>query len=481
MSPFLVHNLGDMGYGIWSLVTSLSGYLLLMDLGIGSSLTRYVSKYYKIKDHTNLVSFVNSALLLYLIIGLLIVLISPVTAKVLLLIIKVDPEYKDPLYWLVIITSVDVAILLIRTSLRGVFQGLQRYEIINLVFILLHIVKAFSFYMLITFGLGLLSMASTGLILNLIAVFLFTMIIRYSYYFIHFNFKTVNKSSIKSIYNYSLFSFILMISNQVIYYSSSFVIGFFISASAITYYSIAWSLMEYSKRFCLAFSSVFVPVISEYEAVSNYDKIKDILNKGTKYTLILTMPLCVGVLMFGRPFIALWMGEDYADVCSSILIILIIGQFFELPQRICSSVLKGISMHKNFAIATAISGFFNLVLSIVLVQKYGLLGVALGTTIPQVFLFGIYVPLYTNSIIKQPIAVFFKKTYLKVLLPVLLLFGLLYYCNLYVTPDTYLMLLSEAITCVAIFLSVSLFLSFDTEEKQIIYSGLSKIRNKIFR
>ena len=45
LSPFLVHYLGDSAFGIWVLIFSITGYYGLFDLGIRSSLIRYVSKF----------------------------------------------------------------------------------------------------------------------------------------------------------------------------------------------------------------------------------------------------------------------------------------------------------------------------------------------------------------------------------------------------------------------------------------------------
>src|SRR5580765_5542459 len=34
LSPFIVHTLGDSGYGVWSLLMSIVGYVGLIDLGV---------------------------------------------------------------------------------------------------------------------------------------------------------------------------------------------------------------------------------------------------------------------------------------------------------------------------------------------------------------------------------------------------------------------------------------------------------------
>src|SRR5437764_14534933 len=44
LSPFILHRLGDAAFRIWVLIFSITGYYGLFDLGIRSSVVRYVSK-----------------------------------------------------------------------------------------------------------------------------------------------------------------------------------------------------------------------------------------------------------------------------------------------------------------------------------------------------------------------------------------------------------------------------------------------------
>lgn len=43
--PYLIHTLGDVEYGIYQMVASFAGYLVLMNFGTGTVMTRYVSLY----------------------------------------------------------------------------------------------------------------------------------------------------------------------------------------------------------------------------------------------------------------------------------------------------------------------------------------------------------------------------------------------------------------------------------------------------
>src|SRR6478752_5412863 len=70
LSPFILHRLGDTAYGLWILIFSVTGYYGLFDLGIRSSIVRYVAKFSATEDHAELNRLVNTAMLGYTAIGI---------------------------------------------------------------------------------------------------------------------------------------------------------------------------------------------------------------------------------------------------------------------------------------------------------------------------------------------------------------------------------------------------------------------------
>ena len=45
LSPFVVHHLGEVRYGLWTVTGSIVGYLGLLDLGIRVGVTRFVARW----------------------------------------------------------------------------------------------------------------------------------------------------------------------------------------------------------------------------------------------------------------------------------------------------------------------------------------------------------------------------------------------------------------------------------------------------
>src|SRR5882672_12256379 len=71
LSPFILHRLGDAAFGIWVLIFSITGYYGLFDLGIRSSVVRYVSKAVATGNKEDLTKLINTSLFSYSVLGAL--------------------------------------------------------------------------------------------------------------------------------------------------------------------------------------------------------------------------------------------------------------------------------------------------------------------------------------------------------------------------------------------------------------------------
>src|ERR1700756_1266473 len=71
LSPFILHRLCNTAYGAWGVVFFVSGYFGLFDLGVRSSIIRYVSTYTAKNDMEGLDRLINTSLAGYSAIGLI--------------------------------------------------------------------------------------------------------------------------------------------------------------------------------------------------------------------------------------------------------------------------------------------------------------------------------------------------------------------------------------------------------------------------
>lgn len=478
LSPFLVHTLGDTNYGIWSIISAFAGYMTLLDLGVSSAIAKYVSKYKALKDYKSLNVVFSSGLVIMSLVGLLLFAISPFLADIVVSTFKFDPGMQDTIHALVIVAAIDVAVFVASGVFYGAFFGFQRNEITNAAVLFTALFKAVVFYFVLTSGFGLLAMAVVSLIAHILAALLLALTLRRVEPKVIITTKYADKSTIFSIFNYSKFTFLTMLGLQLIYYSDAFVIGYFLSAAAITIYTIPWSLNEYSNKLIHAVAQTFVPVFSQQEATNERDLYKTYLS-GTKAVILLSNLLCIGVLTLGDEFIGIWMGPRYAVECSTLLTIMFTTQLFKSPQLISYSILLGTANHQKFATYNMAFSVANLILSIILVQKFGLIGVASATAITQILFYVVVTPILTSKVINFSLFDYIKQTYWRIAPASLILFAILSYFASQNPPTGYISLLGQALIGSAVYLVIAFWTLLNSEERQLALHYGGRLTNKV--
>ncbi len=479
LSPYLIHTLGDTNYGVWSVVSALTGYMALLDLGISSAIAKYVAKYKALKDYKSLNIVMGSGIAILMAVGFMLIVVSPFLSSAVVSIFGFEDELGRTVRALIIVASIDIAVFVSTGVLVGAFYGFQRYEIINAVNILVALLKAIAFYLALSNGMGLLAMGVVSLFGNILAASALFIAMRKVEPGVQLKPTSANKETVHSIFVYSKYTFLSMVAMQLVYYSDAFVIGYFLSAAAITYYTIPWSLSEYTNKMILAIAQTFVPVFSEQEATQGNEAIYRTYVTGTKFMLLISNLLCLGVLAVGDYFVALWMGPKYAVECSAILAILFFTQLVKGPQLLSYSILLGTANHQKYSFYNFGFSLLNLALSIVLVQKYGLIGVAIGTAITQCLFYGVITPVLTSRVINASLPTYLKETYLRIIPSALILFFSLKYFAHLNPPDTYFELLSQAAVAALLYVVSAYFILLGADEKEIVASGVRKVKSKV--
>ncbi len=417
LAPFVVHSLGNTYYGIWVIMMQFTGYLYLLDFGIRESVIRYVSKLNATKDYDELDEILNSSVFLYSAIGLLTLIVMAVLALAFGSIFDVAPDVLPMARVVVIISGLTIGTSLAFNVFTGVLMGLQRYDVFNKIGIL----SAFTRLALILFflsrGYGIVALAliqlSIALAANIIIFVVSRRLLRSNGADFRYKHKPVRERLpiFRSLYNYSIHVVINNLGQKAIYYTDALVIGVLLNPASVTFYAIAGNLIEYLRRLILISNNVLNPLVSEMESKDDSQSIHNVLVQGAKLSMLLAIPIAAVYLTMGRQFISHWMGSEYAILSGDVLCVLAVGVVISTPQNTISSVLYGISKHNIIARLRIIETISNLALSLALIQVFGIVGVALGTAIPQIVIMAIILPIMTIRVVGSSLRRFVQQAY----------------------------------------------------------------------
>lgn len=382
--PIYIRYLGDTRYGIWSLVLAVVAYFSLLDLGIGASVVRYVAKFEAINDKDELNRIFSTTCGLFIGAAIVAITISLGMALFWRCPFGVPVELAADTRWLILLLGCNVGVQLVTGVFGAVLIALGRFPARVITEIILQIGTAVAMVAALGAGYGLLGIGVVCLAATVIKGCALAVIVWQYLPQLRFSFALINLSTFRTIRGYSILALLAMIAGRISFATDSIIIGAFLAPEYITYFVLAARLTEYVKGGSWSITNVLTPAISSLEAIGRHEEIKRVFIDGTRYVMLLVIPFVIGLLVLGKPFLTLWLGERLSNLSYPSLVILSIPLFLLVPQSIIARILYGIGRLKWFTAIVMTEALTNLVLSIILVRSFGIEGVAIGTAIPNV-------------------------------------------------------------------------------------------------
>jgi O-antigen/teichoic acid export membrane protein len=383
LSPILVHRLGDARNGIWSLVESILAYLMLFDLGVAASVVRHVARFEATRDRDQLNRIFSASVCVFAVAGALALGIALFVAFPGLYWLNVSEELGAETRWMLVLLGFNLAVGLPLTVFPCTLDGMGKFPTKTAIRTTILLARVPLFLWVLHRGGGLIGIAWAITACNLTEHVLLAGAAWWYLPGLRFSFALVDRATLRTIRGFSFDAFLAMIAGRVSFQTDALVIGLCMAASPITYFVIAARLVEYAKNALRALTTVLAPAVSTMEARGDAGGIRAVFLDGTRHVLWVIVPIQVGMVMLGKPFLTLWMGERYAELSYATLVILSVPLSLAMAQSVAARVLYGVGRLRWFARAMLFEAGCNLLLSLALVRPLGIEGVALGTCIPN--------------------------------------------------------------------------------------------------
>ena len=409
LSPFILHHLGDEAYGVWILIFSLTGYYGIFDFGIRSSLIRFVSKFQATGDHGELARLINTSLFTYTCLGLVLMVPTVVGTMYVDRMFKVPPSFLSDARILFFMVGSSLALGFPLGMSGGILEGLQRFYLLNWTNIVGTVIRAILIVFILHRGFGLLAVAFITVTLPLIMSAI-RFVIAQHFLAIQYGWRYVDRESFKQVGNYSSITFLIIVASRLRFKSDAVIIGHYLSAAAITYFSIGGRLVDYAGETVSSLAQIFTPMSSQFHATGDYDRLRKIFISGNRACAFVMFPMCISLVVMGKSVIEAWVGQRYVSSYTVLLILLIPASLYN-AQSTSNRILFGMSLHKALAIVALIEGVSNVILSVVLVRPMGIVGDAIGTAIPLLCTALFFLPRHMCRRLDVPLRKFIPETY----------------------------------------------------------------------
>jgi O-antigen/teichoic acid export membrane protein len=424
--PFIVRKIGLEASGIWILVQSLIGYFGLLDVGVGPSLIKYIAQYEADKDQKSINRQIISSIFVFLMIGIVGAAGLTIIGRYFLGYFHIDQSLFAQAQSAVYLTAILMLINFPMGVVRNILAGYQKYDKTAISEIIRGAIGAILTIILLVRGGNLIQLILAGFAGN-VAGWLMSFWFIFKETKVSFHPKFLNKKAIKSIFHFGGVVFVINMCTLIIYRIDQLVITYFLGPGFVTFYEAPSKLYRITSQIPTLLVAPILPASSELHTKKDYFRLQELSFRSTKYILALFLAMTIPMVIVGRQILNIWMGPDFGPYVV-VLWILIIHIAININYSAIGQVILGMDKARFLLWYNISLAVMNFILSIILVRYYGVVGVALGTTIPFVLLGWIYI-LRSMHYLKASMKKFAKRVWLKTL-P---LGGLIFFASLLLT------------------------------------------------
>jgi O-antigen/teichoic acid export membrane protein len=379
--PFLIKGFGATGYGLYLIASSVAGYAGLLDLGVGTSVTKITAEASAQGDSERVGRVVSSGVAFYTLVGIVVAAIMLFLALNTGSFFKVTADGARLLRNLFLVTAA-VSLWAWPSSTAGaVLAGYQRYKqsaMVSLATTIGTIVVTAAVVVMhegpLTLMLGATGVSvATGIVSVVLA--------KRALGDTPLSPALADLRGLRSIFSVAWAVFVTQVCAVIVYQQTDrLVIGVFIGAAAVAAYEAAGKFQGLVSQLTNFTVSALMPMASHLDAQGRHETLRTLFLRGTKYSIALLNPVVVVLIVVAKPLLLVYVPMFAAQAFAAQL--LISHQVLTSGTAVGDSIIIGLGKLPKrvpYAIGMAL---LNLTISLVLVQRLGILGVVLGTMIP---------------------------------------------------------------------------------------------------
>lgn len=477
-TPIMLRIMGQSEYGTYSLISSIIGYLSILDLGFGNAIIIYTSRYRAKNQKEEQAKLNGMFIIIYSIIGIIAGILGAILYANIdtLFGATMTAEELQKAKIMSIILIINLVFTFPLSIFGSIITAYEKFIFSKVVNILRIILMPCIMLPLLYMGYRSVAMTVVTTVLSL-GCLLINFIYCLKVIKIKFKFGKFDTKLLKEIFGYSFFIFLAIIVDKINLNIDQFILGSVVGTVEVAIYTVAAQIHNIYVSLSTAINGVLLPKITMLvENNESNEKISDIFIRTGRLQYIVMALITTGFIIFGQEFIRIWAGEGY-DKSYWTEVILMVPAIVPLIQNVGINILQAKNMHKFRTVVYFFIAIANLFISIPLARKFGSVGSAIGTSIAcligQWVIMNIYY--YKKANIEIPR---FWKNIFKMSVPIIILFVPACIINNMVFSTNIIALGVKIILYTIIYSILLWFFALNDYEKDLIKKPINKLLNR---
>jgi len=425
--PFLLATVGKEGYGLCSLAAAIVSLTVSVDLGLQFALSRHIAAHMARQDTARVNELFTTSLAILMSVAAISAGACFVLARPLVSAFNIPESLAgEGVFMIRWYAGVSIPLAFVAVACRSALAGRNRFDVLNGirgVFAVLQGVAILAILALTKWGiygwaLAMLASQAGNLLAAGYAVRRFCPEVRVRPGFF-------KPEAMRELMSLGGLVFLLQLCGLVSVHADPIILSCLLGPVAVALYAPSFALFRAAGPLVSVLTQQLHPLATSYHVAGRKEQLRELLIQGTKYTMLLGVPVSVILGVLSEPIIKLWLGRQLGQgylITARVLAVWAVIQLFSYAIGSQWPVLLGMAKLKFLAYVRVPLSLLNILASIICV-KYTSLGV-LGVVVPTVVISAVrrvIVCVHVARAVDLPVASYFRQAYLR---PLVVLVGL---------------------------------------------------------
>ncbi len=337
--PITVRGLGASEYGLLALTGSLTGYLGLMEMGLGSAIMRYLSYYRALNEGRPMLAVISFGLRWFsaagAIGGVFLWLAAPWLATSVL---KVPAGLLPTAITVIRLTGVNFFLGLVVSIGPAIPQSFLRYDISSAVAATWGTLSSAGPAVIVTLGYGLIAIVIFSIVINALAIVVYAAIAIRLFGDVARSAGPPWREIRRKTLSFAGMSALNSAGYTVAQQTNRLVVGIAGGVAAAAYYQVPYVLASRVSDLLTAVAQVLFPTAAAMFARDDREGVRSLYLRSSRLFFLVNMSGSVGLCVLAHPLLRYWVSDSYAREGAVALALFALAQAFHSAAMAASYV-----------------------------------------------------------------------------------------------------------------------------------------------
>jgi len=376
--PFIIAKLGTEVYGVWALVLVVGNAFAIFDFGISASIVKYVSQYLALGDAVEVNRIVSTGAFFALSVSLLFcVCVYPMLRWLATGPFQIPLPLLEPALFALKLSLVAFLFGGVFNLFQSILYGAQRMGMVNGIIVAGSILQTLGIVITLAAGFSLKGLIVNHVFCNLILAISMIIGARKAIPALLIKPRHITRAALRDLFSYGAKMQVGTATSFLTEHVNKVFVVTFAGLTAVAFFDVAMKVINVVRLFPTLLLSALLPSVSEFHALGQYERLRALYIRGTKYLAAVSVPIVAVAILAAFPAITLLFGKDFSPAASAVQI-LAMAYGVNLFTGMGTTFVRGIGKPELEMYYALVIAALNTILVYALGLRFGYLGVLTG-------------------------------------------------------------------------------------------------------